>query len=86
MSTIWCSISGHGFGHAAQVIHVLNCLARRKPRLKAVLTTEVPRSFFASRLHARWEIMPAQQDVGCVQHGPLQIDVPATWSAYRAFH
>jgi hypothetical protein len=27
-----------------------------------------------------------QQDVGCIQRGPLEIDVPATWEEYRKFH
>ncbi len=26
------------------------------------------------------------QDIGCIQHGPLDIDIPQTWMAYRAFH
>jgi hypothetical protein len=27
-----------------------------------------------------------QQDVGCIQDGPLKIDIDATWKAYRHFH
>ncbi|HJT21117.1 MAG TPA: hypothetical protein VJ746_11640 [Nitrospira sp.] len=27
-----------------------------------------------------------QQDIGCIQQGPLRIDVPATWAAHARFH
>ncbi len=86
MALIWCAISGHGFGHAAQVVPVLNELGRRNPALKVLLRTTVPNHFFATRLTVPWELSPQEQDVGCVQQGPLTIDVPATWKAYRDFH
>ncbi len=86
MSLIWCSISGHGYGHAAQVVPVLNALARRVPHLKAILRTSLPATFFDTRLTLPWELRPAQQDIGCIQNGPLTIDVPGTWEAHRALH
>lgn len=33
-----------------------------------------------------WSVQARQQDVGCIQRGPLDIDVPATWEAHRTFH
>src|SRR5439155_1705212 len=39
---IWCAISSHGFGHAAQVVPVLNELGRRASGLTAILRTSVP--------------------------------------------
>ncbi len=86
MPLIWCSISGHGFGHAAQVVPVLNELARRIPRLTVILRTTVPASFFESRLLLDWKLSPAEQDIGCVQHGPLKIDTAATWTEHIRFH
>ena len=86
MGTIWCAISGHGFGHAAQVVPILNELGRRVPRLTALLRTTVPASFFKDRLHIPWSLQPVMQDVGCVQLGPLEIDVAATWEAHEQFH
>jgi hypothetical protein len=86
MPLIWCSISGHGFGHAAQVVPVLNELGKLVPGLSAILRTIVPASFFRPRLTIDWTVSPAEQDVGCVQRGPLNIDVPATWAAYERFH
>ncbi|MCI1278456.1 MAG: hypothetical protein LKG23_05670 [Nitrospira sp.] len=86
MPLIWCSISGHGFGHAAQVVPVLNALGRLVPNLSAVLRTTVPADFFEPRLDVPWQLTPAQQDVGCIQDGPLTIDVARTWSAHAALH
>jgi hypothetical protein len=86
MPLIWCSISGHGFGHAAQIVPVLNELGRRIPSLKVLLRTTVPAWIFQDRLHIPWEISACEQDIGCVQQGPLHIDVEETWSAYDRFH
>jgi hypothetical protein len=86
MKRIWCAISSHGFGHAAQVVPVLNELGRRVSGLTVILRTSVPALFFEANLKIAWEMNPAEQDVGCVQHGPLQIDVAATWAEHRRFH
>jgi hypothetical protein len=86
MALIWCSISGHGFGHAAQAVPVLNELGRLIPGLTVLLRTTVPPQFFDGRLEIPWELSQAQQDIGCIQRGPLHIDIPATWTAHERFH
>lgn len=86
MPLLWCSISGHGFGHAAQVTPVLNELGARVSGLQVILRTTVPASFFEARLTIPWTLSPAKQDIGCIQHGPLVIDIEATWKAHREFH
>jgi hypothetical protein len=48
--------------------------------------SSVPASFFHDRLVIPWSLQSVQQDVGCVQRGPLDIDLPATWEAHREFH
>ena len=86
MPSIWCAISGHGYGHAAQVVPVLNALGTFVPGVTAILRTMVPASFFRDRLAIQWELSPAQQDIGCVQDGPLKIDIDATWASHQRFH
>jgi hypothetical protein len=86
LPSIWCAISGHGYGHAAQVVPVLNALGSLVPGLTAILRTTVPASFFRDRLAIPWEHSPGQQDVGCIQDGPLKIDIEATWAAHQHFH
>jgi hypothetical protein len=86
MPIIWCAISGHGYGHAAQVVPVLNAVGSLVPGATAILRTTVPASFFQDRLTIPWTLSPAQQDVGCIQDGPLRIDIDATWAAHQRFH
>ncbi|WP_447972596.1 hypothetical protein [Nitrospira sp. Kam-Ns4a] len=86
MPLIWCAISGHGYGHAAQMIPVLNELGRARSGLKALLRTSVPASFFEGGLTIEWELSPAEPDIGCVQRGPLTIDIGATWREHARFH
>jgi hypothetical protein len=85
MPLIWCSISSHGFGHAAQAIPVLNALATRVPGLRVILRTMVPVGFFEGKLTPPWQLSPADQDIGCVQRGPLFIDYPATLARHLDF-
>jgi len=86
MTVVWCSISAHGFGHAAQLMPILNELGEVIDDLHVILRTQVPVDFFQRHLQVSWELQDAQQDVGCVQRGPLDIDVAATWEAYTKFH
>ena len=86
MPLIWSAISAHGYGHAAQVIPVLNELGRRIPSLTIVLRTDVPSHFFEARMTVPWELRPARLDIGCLQHGPITMDWEATWLAHRRFH
>lgn len=86
MPLIWAAISAHGYGHAAQVVPVLNALGALVPDLRVRLRTTVPASFFHDRLTVPWELSPVQQDVGCIQEGPLLINVDATWREHHRFH
>jgi hypothetical protein len=86
MPTIWCAISSHGYGHAAQMVPVLNELGQRIPELRAILRTQVPPSFFSNRLSLPHTLSPMAQDVGCIQDGPLSIDITRTWDEHGRFH
>ncbi|WP_342349889.1 hypothetical protein [uncultured Nitrospira sp.] len=86
MTVLWCSISAHGFGHAAQLMPTLNELGEAVDDLHVILRTQVPADFFQRHLQVSWELQDVQQDVGCVQQGPLDIDVAETWEAYSKFH
>jgi len=86
MPLIWCAISGHGYGHAAQVVPVLNAVGSLVPGVTAILHTTVPASFFRDRLTIPWDLQPVQQDVCCIQDGPLKIDIDETWASHHRFH
>jgi hypothetical protein len=86
MPVVWCSISAHGFGHAAQVIPILNALGRVVEDLHVILRTCVNSSIFNDYLQVPWELQAIQQDIGCIQRGPLDIDIDGTWAAHEEFH
>ncbi len=86
MPIVWCAISAHGFGHAAQVIPILNELGNLVKSLRVILRTEVVPHIFEESLHVPWTLQPVAQDVGCCQPGPLEIDIDGTWAAYKEFH
>jgi uncharacterized protein (TIGR00661 family) len=86
MRVVWCSISAHGLGHAAQLMPILNELGTVIDDLWVILRTQVPADFFQRHLQVKWDLHIAQQDVGCIQRGPLDLDVAATWHAYARFH
>jgi hypothetical protein len=68
------------------VVPVLNAVGALVPGVTAILRTTVPASFFHERLTIPWDLQSVQQDIGCVQDGPLTIDVDATWAAHQRFH
>ena len=86
MPLIWCAISGHGYGHAAQVVPVLNAVSSLVPGVTAILRTTVPASFFRDRLTIPWDLQPVKQDVCCIQDGPLKVDIDKTWASHHRFH
>ncbi len=86
MTVVWCSISAHGFGHAAQIIPILNELGSAIDDVYVILRTCVPPPIFQEYLRVKWEVQPVPQDVGCIQQGPLDIDIAGTWKAHQAFH
>jgi hypothetical protein len=65
---------------------ILNELGTVLDDLRVILRTQVPADFFQRHLHVKWDLQVAQQDVGCIQRGPLDLDVAATWDAYTQFH
>ena len=86
MPIIWCAISAHGLGHAAQIIPVLNALGAVLDDVHVILRTTVPSAIFKENLSVSWDLQAIPQDIGCIQRGPLEIDIDGTWAAYQAFH
>jgi len=79
-------ISGHGFGHAARAIQVVNAIARREPSVRIVLRTSVPEWFLRASLEAPADILPVVTDPGVVQPDSLSIDEDETARRAAAFY
>ncbi|HAF45907.1 MAG: hypothetical protein A2100_00495 [Sideroxydans sp. GWF2_59_14] len=80
------SITGHGFGHVAQTAPVLNLLHERMPQLRLTVRSSVPLGHLRSRIHAPFDHLPSEGDIGMVMSSALDVRVEESRTAYRAFH
>lgn len=80
------SISGHGFGHVAQTAPVLNLLQQRMPRLRLTLRTTLPHAYLQSRIHAPFELLSSEGDVGMAMSSAIDVLAAESRVAYRGFH
>ena len=84
---IYCTISGHGFGHLAQMTALLNQLAKRLPDMQLRIVGAVPHDVVARLLqHVDFSMEYRALDVGLVQTDPMQVDLQANTRALRALH
>lgn len=86
MPHLVASISGHGFGHVAQTAPVLNLLHERMPQLRITVRSEVPLAHLRSRIHAPFDHLHSQGDIGMVMSSALDVLTEDSHAAYRDFH
>jgi len=79
-------ISGHGYGHLAQIAPVLNALAAKIPRLQYIIRSDLSEHLIRCRLHARFTLLNGAVDVGVVQKNAIHEDIPATITAAHDFY
>ena len=80
------AVSGHGYGHLAQVAPVVAALRRRRPELRLTVRTALDRKVVERRIAPPFTFQSAADDFGMVQRSALDIDADASAEAYRAFH
>src|SRR5262249_7762885 len=78
-------ITGHGFGHAARQIAIVNALSQLRPDVPIHLRTSVAPWLFARSVRAAVQLEAGPVDTGAVQRGSLDVDIPATLAAARPF-
>jgi L-arabinokinase len=83
--TIAFYISGHGFGHAARSIEVINALVARRPDARVVLRSAIAPWLVERTARPGVELSPAECDTGVVQIDSLTLDAAATLRAAQAF-
>lgn len=79
-------VSGHGFGHAAQVAPVLAALRTRLPGVRLTLRTHLPDMAVRSLFGADVARMAAPADLGLHMMGPMDVDVERSTRAYADLH
>ena len=92
MTTVVFSISGHGFGHAARDIEVINALLSQRDDLAIVVRTSAPRWLFDLTIGGRGiepvgriAFEPVETDTGIVQIDSLHLDAGETVRRAREF-
>ena len=78
-------VSGHGFGHSARTIEVIEAVLRRRPDAAIVVKTSAPRHLFDWTLAGRVEFVELTCDSGIVQIDSLHIDETESIRQARAF-
>jgi L-arabinokinase len=81
--TIAFYISGHGFGHAARQIEIMNALAGRATIL---VRTEAPHWLFERTVRVPFRFFAGPCDTGVVQIDSLRLDEEETVRRAAAFH
>ena len=87
-------VTGHGYGHFAQVAPVVSALRARLPTLRVTLRTAVPAAVVREALDdGKGEagdrgvtLAPPPRDIGLVMTGPLDVDRAASAAAYADLH
>ncbi len=86
MAHLVVDVSGHGFGHLAQVAPVLEALALRRPDVRFTVRTRVLAEAAARNIPVSFATAPAPPDVGLAMFAPADVDAPSTAAAYAALH
>lgn len=83
---LFVALSGHGYGHLAQVAPVLNELRRRLPGLALTLQCSLPAWILHQRIEGDFELLAEATDFGMVMSDAVTVRAADTLAAYREFH
>ncbi|MCP5158479.1 MAG: hypothetical protein H6975_03520 [Gammaproteobacteria bacterium] len=84
---LYVALSGHGFGHLAQVAPVLNAWRRhRSTNRQLTVQSMLPEAILRSRIAGQFSVVPGSADFGMVMADALEAKVVESLAAYRAFH
>jgi L-arabinokinase len=79
-------ISGHGFGHAAREMAVIDALGAHLPDHDIVVRTSAPRWLFDQTVRVPIGFLEGETDTGIVQIDSLRLDEPATIARASEFY
>jgi hypothetical protein len=79
-------LSGHGYGHAAMSVPVLNAISRRRPRLKLTIRTTVPVQWLTDRIAGRFDVVQQQSDFGMMMANARTVLPEETLATYNCIH
>lgn len=83
---LYVALSGHGFGHLAQVAPVLNAWQQRFPHGRLTVQSALTVEVLQRRIHGHFAAISASADFGMLMVDALDVRVAESVAAYRAFH
>lgn len=86
MPLVYVSIAAHGFGHSAQTAPVLRALRERRPDVRWVIRSALPRELLHRHFAAAFEHLPAPAELGMLMDNALDVASDASFAAHQAFH
>jgi hypothetical protein len=86
MPHLYVALSGHGFGHLAQVAPVLNALRQGRPAIRLTLQSLLPEVVLRARINGDFTVVAGAADFGMLMVDALEAKVAESLAAYRAFH
>lgn len=84
--TVYCAITGHGFGHAVRMACIAHQIQRAGPDVLLILASSSPRWLLASYLEGDFIHRPVRLDVGVIQTDSLTMDLEQTRRAMAAIY
>jgi hypothetical protein len=79
-------VSGHGFGHAARSIEVINAILARRPETRIGVRTAAPRWLFDLTVKGKITFSTLETDTGVVQIDALTLDEADSIRRASSFH
>lgn len=83
---LYIALSGHGFGHLAQVAPVLNAFQQRWPSVRVTVQSGLAETVLRQRITGRFECVEGIADFGMVMVDALDAKVSESLATYRRFH
>ncbi len=83
---LYVALSGHGFGHLAQVAPVLNVLRQHRPTIRLTLQSLLPEAVLRARISGDFAVAAGAADFGMLMVDALEAKVAESLAAYRTFH
>lgn len=83
---LFLALSGHGFGHLAQVAPIVTALRARRPDLRLTVQSSLPEPVLRRRLTGEFLHIPEITDVGMVMANAVEVKVDESLAAYRELH
>ncbi len=79
--TLYCAVTGHGFGHAVRMACIADKIQQACPEVLLILATQSPRWLLESYIEGDFIHRPVALDVGVIQSDSLCMDLEATHRA-----